>query len=52
MGSGAIYALIIGLWILVLLPIWARRNDELNPGKQVDRFSRAMASLFVASHAR
>lgn len=45
MGSGAIYALIIGLWILVLLPIWARRNDELNPGKQVDRFSRAMASL-------
>lgn len=37
--------MVIGLWALVLLPMWLRRHDQFNEGKQVDRFKRAMSSL-------
>lgn len=45
MGSGLIYAAVIGLWALVLLPMWLRTHDQSDEGKQVDRFKHAMASL-------
>lgn len=50
MGSGLIYAMVIGLWALVLLPMWLKSHDQLNEGKQVDRFKQAMASLGKSHH--
>ena len=45
MGSGLIYAMVIGLWALVLLPTWLRNHEQDDEGKQVDRFRRAMSQL-------
>ena len=50
MGSGLIYAMVIGLWALVLLPMWLKSHDQFNEGKQVDRFKRAMSSLGMSHH--
>lgn len=37
--------MIIGMWALVLVPMWLRRHDEAQESKSVDRFSRAMGTL-------
>ncbi len=40
-----LYAVIIGLWICILLPMWLRRHDEALESRSVDRFSSAMRTL-------
>ena len=45
MGSGAIYAVIVALWAVVLIPMWLRRHDEANESRSVDRYRGAMRSL-------
>ena len=37
--------MVIGLWGIVLLPMWLRNHEQDDEGKQVDRFRRAMVSL-------
>ena len=44
-GSGLLYAAIIGMWALVLVPMWLRRHDEAQESKSADRFARAMGTL-------
>jgi len=44
-GSGVIYAVIVALWALVLVPMWLRRHDTENEVQSVDRFSNAMGIL-------
>jgi hypothetical protein len=44
-GAGLIYAIIIALWAVVLVPMWVRRHDEARQSKSVDRFSDAMRTL-------
>ena len=36
---------IIGMWALVLIPMWLRRHDEAQETKSADRFARAMGTL-------
>lgn len=45
MGSGLIYAVIVLLWAVVLVPMWLRRHDDVAEVRQVDRFSKAMRIL-------
>ncbi|MBI1377283.1 MAG: hypothetical protein GC157_07365 [Frankiales bacterium] len=40
-----LYAGIIGMWALVLVPMWLRRHDEAQETRSADRFARAMGSL-------
>ncbi len=40
-----IYAAIVGVWALVLVPMWLRRHDEATESKAADRFAKAMGSL-------
>jgi hypothetical protein len=35
----------IGMWALVLVPMWLRRHDEAKETKSADRFARAMGTL-------
>jgi hypothetical protein len=44
-GSGVIYAVIVALWAVFLVPMWLRRHDSEAEVRQVDRFTRAMGSL-------
>ncbi len=44
-GTGVIYAVIVGMWALVLIPMWLRRHDEAQESKSADRFARAMGTL-------
>jgi hypothetical protein len=44
-GAGVIYAVIIALWAVVLVPMWVRRHDEANESRSVDRFHDAMRIL-------
>jgi hypothetical protein len=44
-GSGLIYAVIVALWAVVLVPMWLRRHDDVAEVRQVDRFSKAMRIL-------
>ncbi len=45
MSSGLIYAVIVGLWAAVLVPMWLRRHDEASESRSVDRFEGAMRTL-------
>ena len=46
MTSGApIYAILVIVWALVLIPMWLRRHDEAQETKSADRFARAMGTL-------
>ena len=40
-----IYAMVVGLWALFLLPMWLRNHEHENEGRQVDRFRQAMTQL-------
>lgn len=42
--------MVIGLWGLVLLPMWLRSHDQMDEGRQVDRFRQAMTSLGKSHH--
>lgn len=44
-GSGVIVAVLVGMWALVLVPMWLRRHDQAQEVKSVNRFSVAMGSL-------
>jgi hypothetical protein len=43
--SSLIYAVILGAWAAVLIPMWLRRHDEAAESRSVDRFSSAMRVL-------
>lgn len=44
-GTGLIYAMVVGLWALFLLPMWLRNHEQVDETRQVDRFRRAMTQL-------
>jgi hypothetical protein len=44
-GTGLIYAMVVGLWALFLLPMWLRSHERTDEGRQVDRFREAMTHL-------
>ena len=44
-GSGLIYAAIVGAWAAYLVPMWLRRQDELNEERPADRFTTAIRIL-------
>ena len=44
-GSGIIVAVLVGMWALVLVPMWLRRHDQAQEVKSVNRFATAMGSL-------
>jgi hypothetical protein len=44
-GAGVVYAVIIAMWAIVLVPMWLQRHDEANEVRSVSRFSVAMRSL-------
>lgn len=44
-SGGLIYAVIVGLWAVVLVPMWLRRHDEVSESRSVDRFQGAMRTL-------
>jgi len=44
-GSGLIYAVIIGMWVAYFIPLWLRRHEERAEARSADRFSHAMRIL-------
>ncbi|MCF2528256.1 divisome protein SepX/GlpR [Yinghuangia soli] len=44
-SSGLIYAAIVGAWAAYLVPMWLRRQDELNEGRHTERFTTAIRIL-------
>ncbi|MFB7460072.1 MULTISPECIES: gephyrin-like molybdotransferase receptor GlpR [unclassified Streptomyces] len=44
-SSGLIYAVIVGAWAAYLVPMWLRRQDELNEARPTERFSTAIRFL-------
>jgi uncharacterized membrane protein len=44
-SGGLIYAVIVALWAVVLVPVWLRRHDEVSETRSVDRFQGAMRTL-------
>lgn len=45
MGSGFLYVVSVGIWALVLLPMWLRKHDTDAGIRNVDNFRTAMATL-------
>jgi hypothetical protein len=43
--SAVIYAAIVLMWAVVLVPMWLRRHDAQTESRSVDRFSTAMRTL-------
>ncbi|WP_052849834.1 hypothetical protein [Streptomyces avicenniae] len=44
-SSGLIFAVIVGAWAAYLVPMWLRRQDELNEARPTERFSTAIRLL-------
>jgi hypothetical protein len=44
-SSGVIYAIIVGAWAVYLVPMWLRREDELNQARQTQRYAAAIKVL-------
>ncbi|WP_101258884.1 hypothetical protein [Streptomyces barkulensis] len=44
-SSGLIYAVIVGAWAAYLVPMWLRRQDELNEARPTERFGTAIRLL-------
>ncbi|MDI2128775.1 hypothetical protein [Yinghuangia seranimata] len=44
-SSGLIYAAIVGAWAAYLVPMWLRRQDELNESRHTERFTTAIRIL-------
>jgi hypothetical protein len=49
--SAVIYAAIVVMWAVVLVPMWLRRHDAATESRSVERFSTAMRTLSRRSHA-
>ena len=45
MGNGVLYAAIVVVWAVVLVPMWLRRHEETAELRSVSRFSSAMRVL-------
>ena len=45
MGSGIIYAIIIGIWAAYFIPRWLKRHEELSESRSVEKFEHAMRIL-------
>lgn len=43
--SGLIFAVVVGLWAAYLVPMWLRRQDELNEARPTERFTTAIRLL-------
>jgi hypothetical protein len=43
--SSLIYAALVIVWAVVLVPMWVRRHDVISESRSVDRFSDALATL-------
>ena len=43
--SAVIYAAIVVMWAVVLVPMWLRRHDAATESRSVERFSTAMRTL-------
>jgi len=52
MGSGAIYAVIVALWALVLIPLWLRNHDRSGEVRTIDRNRAALSTLYNESGHR
>lgn len=44
-SSGVIYAIIVGAWAVYLVPMWLRREDELNLARETQRYAAAIKVL-------
>lgn len=44
-SSGLIFAMIVGAWAAYLVPMWLRKQDELNEARPTERFSTAIRRL-------
>lgn len=44
-SHGLIFAMIVGAWAAYLVPMWLRRQDELNEARPTERFSTAIRLL-------
>lgn len=44
-SSGVIYAIIVGAWAVYLVPMWLRREDELNRVRETQRYAAAIKVL-------
>jgi hypothetical protein len=44
-GSGIIYAIIIGIWAAYFIPRWLKRHEELSESRSVEKFEHAMRIL-------
>ncbi|MEI7779044.1 MAG: hypothetical protein WCJ42_06410 [Actinomycetes bacterium] len=45
MGAGVVYAVIIVMWAIVLIPMWLQRHDQTSEVRSEARFRGAMRSL-------
>ena len=45
MGSGFLLAIVLGLWVIVLYPTFAKNRVNSNETKSIDRFNKAMRSI-------
>ena len=48
--SAVIYAAIVVMWAVVLVPMWLRRHDAATESRSVDKFSTAMRTLSRRTH--
>lgn len=48
--SAVIYAAIVVMWAIVLVPMWLRRHDAATESRSVERFSTAMRTLSRRTH--
>jgi hypothetical protein len=48
--SAVIYAAIVVMWAIVLVPMWLRRHDAATESRSVDKFSTAMRTLSRRTH--
>src|SRR3954447_5747761 len=49
--SAVIYAAIVVMWAVVLVPMWLRRHDAVTESRSAERFSTAMRTLSRRTHA-
>src|SRR3954469_21156995 len=49
--SAVIYAAIVVMWGVVLVPMWLRRHDAATESRSAERFSTAMRTLSRRTHA-
>ncbi|HET7529781.1 MAG TPA: hypothetical protein VFJ98_02355 [Mycobacteriales bacterium] len=49
--SAVIYAAIVVMWAVVLVPMWLRRHDAATESRSVEKFSSAMRTLSRRTHA-